>query len=220
MKMKFIIVTVQGITPLLMNAFVGDPDSNGSSKASASKDYGTPRQQATKKLYIGTDGETLVMPQPNIFKCIIEGGKFFKNGKSKVTTMKTSLIPACAFLPDIEYELEYSDGDGWYIATKDESCWSVDTRPIVNPSTGGRILRHRPILHDWRFTFNVSLDTEEMSVNLFRDIVDAAGSKIGLGDFRPACKGSFGRWKVVNWEVNDEETESPEAEDEEEFLEV
>jgi len=210
--MKNIEITVTGITPLLMNAFKGDAN-EGSSGSSAAKDFGTPLQQAQGKLYIGMDGDSLVIPQPNIFSCIVEGGKFFKNGKSKVTTLKTSLIPSCVFFPDVEYLLEYNGTVGtWTAATMDPGCWSVDSRPIRNPSTGGRILRHRPIIHDWRFSFAVDLDTDEMSARLFRQIVDAAGSKIGLGDFRPACKGSYGRWKVTSWVVTEEEAEVDEAE--------
>ena len=32
-----------------------------------------------------------------------------------------------------------------------------------------------------------------------RAIVDDAGKKVGLGNFWPSCKGSFGRWVVVHW---------------------
>jgi hypothetical protein len=32
-----------------------------------------------------------------------------------------------------------------------------------------------------------------------REIVDAAGKRVGLGDFRPACKGPFGKFVVVQW---------------------
>jgi hypothetical protein len=215
--MKTIEITATGITPLMMNSFKGTAY-DGTSGSSAAKDFGTPLQQAQEKLYIGMDGKSLVMPQPNIFSCIVEGGKFFKNGKSKVTTLKTSLIPSCVFFPDVEYSLEYYGTlEVWAMATSAPSDWSVDSRPIRNPSTGGRILRHRPIIHDWRFTFSVELDTNEMSARLFRDIVDAAGSKIGLGDFRPGCKGSYGRWKVTSWVVTDEEAE---VNEEEELLEV
>jgi hypothetical protein len=38
-----------------------------------------------------------------------------------------------------------------------------------------------------------------LSLVLMRDIVDAAGKRIGLGDFRPACKGPFGKFVVVKW---------------------
>ena len=30
-------------------------------------------------------------------------------------------------------------------------------------------------------------------------LVDDAGQKIGLGDYRPARKGPFGRFSVVSW---------------------
>jgi hypothetical protein len=38
-----------------------------------------------------------------------------------------------------------------------------------------------------------------MSKELFRDIVDSAGRRIGLGDFRPDRKGPFGKFVVVSW---------------------
>jgi hypothetical protein len=31
-------------------------------------------------------------------------------------------------------------------------------------------------------------------------VIDAAGKRVGLGDFRPACKGPFGRFVVTNWQ--------------------
>jgi hypothetical protein len=39
-----------------------------------------------------------------------------------------------------------------------------------------------------------------MDPKLFREIVDAAGKRIGLGDFRPATKGPFGKFVVTSWE--------------------
>jgi hypothetical protein len=187
--MKHIEIKIEGVTPLLMHAFT-DADqqaaSAGSRVSSAAGDRGTAKEQASEHLYLSADGETIIMPQPNIFSCIVEAGKFFKNGKSKITTQKTSLIPACVFFNATEYPLEH---DGW----------SVDTRAVRIPSTGGRIQRHRPIFETWAITFDVDLDTDEMSEKLFREIVDAAGNKIGLGDFRPATKGPFGRFKVIHW---------------------
>jgi hypothetical protein len=51
--------------------------------------------------------------------------------------------------------------------------------------------------------FEVGLDTVILAPKLLREIVDAAGSRIGLGDFRPATKGPFGRFVVTSW-VEDE----------------
>lgn len=80
--------------------------------------------------------------------------------------------------------------------------WSIDTRAVRIPSTGGRILRHRPIFHDWKLEFTLDLDTELLSEKLLRQIVDAAGKRIGLGDFRPDCLGPYGRFVVNSWEVD------------------
>jgi hypothetical protein len=38
------------------------------------------------------------------------------------------------------------------------------------------------------------------SEKIVRQLVDDAGQRIGLGDYRPARKGPFGRFKVVHWE--------------------
>jgi hypothetical protein len=74
------------------------------------------------------------------------------------------------------------------------------TRAVRIPSTGGRILCHRPCFHDWKLSFTLHVDTDMLSPNLLREIVDAAGKRIGLGDFRPDCKGPFGKFVVTNWQ--------------------
>ena len=47
--------------------------------------------------------------------------------------------------------------------------------------------------------FECDIDITLMSASLFRDVVDAAGKRIGLGDFRPATKGPFGKFVVTKW---------------------
>jgi hypothetical protein len=187
-------ITITGVTPLICNRFTDEAQmaaSNGT-RLSSVGDRGTPREQAEKKLYLGHDGQPMI-PQPNVFRAIIDGGQFFKAGKSKVTTQKTSLIPACVSIDAIEIPLASKEG------------WQVDTRAVRIPSTGGRILAHRPVFNDWSLTFEAEIDTDLLSPKLFREIVDAAGKRIGLGDFRPACKGPFGKFVVSQWsEIKDE----------------
>ncbi len=182
-------ITIQGTTPLLCNKFTDEAAmaaSNGTRVATIG-DKGTPREQAEKKLYLGEEGNPMI-PQPNLFRCLIDAGTFFKAGKSKVTTQKSSLIPACVEIEGIEIPLLSREG------------WDVDTRAVRIPSTGGRILAHRPSFNDWGLSFSVELDTTIIHPKLFRELVDAAGKRIGLGDFRPACKGPFGKFVVTRWE--------------------
>ena len=182
-------ITIQGITPLLCNKFTdaaAQKASSGSTTAMTTADRGTPLEQAEARLYIDEEGVEMI-PNPNLFRCILDGGKFFKAGKSKITTLKSSLIPACLTIDQLTIPIVSKEG------------WTVDTRPVRIPSTGGRILCHRPIFNDWELSFSCDLDTEIIGEKLFRDIVDASGKRIGLGDFRPDCKGPFGRFKVTHW---------------------
>jgi len=89
--------------------------------------------------------------------------------------------------------------EGLEIPIQHKESWTVDTRAVRIPSTGGRILCHRPCFHDWRLRFTLKVDTDMISLKLMREIVDAAGKRVGLGDFRPDCKGPFGKFVVTRW---------------------
>jgi len=188
--MQHVKVTIEGVTPLLMHRFTDEAQrkaTEGSGTSITVGDHGTPREQAEKCLYLD-ENDVIVMPGPNLFRCLIEAGKFFKAGRSKITTQKSSLIPACLELNELAIPVDYDDD------------WTIDTRPVRIPATGGRILRHRPCFNDWKLTFTLGMDVSEMNEKLVRQIVDAAGRKIGLGDFRPDCKGPFGKFVVKHWE--------------------
>lgn len=181
-------IKIEGTTPLLMNRFTEEAQQKATSGAGSSVvgDHGSGKEQAEKKLY--THDGVIGIPQPNLFRCIIDAGKYFKNGRSKVTTQKSSIIPSCVEIEGLFLPLEHSED------------WQVDTRPVRIPATGGRILTHRPMFEKWALAFEVQLDTELMSEKFFRQIVDAAGKRIGLGDFRPDTKGPFGKFVVIQWD--------------------
>lgn len=188
-------VTIQGIAPLLMNRFTeaAEVAVSGGTAVTFKGDKGTPREQAAPKRYADQDGN-LYLPGTNIFAAIIAAGTFHKAGKSKLTTLKTSLIPAGMLVDDLICPLHDADGQPL-------TEWEVDSRSVVIPSTGGRIMCHRPRVDEWRCTFTVDVDTSMFPPNLIRSVIDDAGKKIGLGDYRPARKGPFGRFVVVKWEV-------------------
>ncbi len=193
--MTTIKVLIHGSTPLLMNRFTESAERavSGSHKtAMTSGNKGTPREQAEPKCYKDKDGY-LFIPAPNMFRCIIDAGKYIKAGKAKITTQKSSLVPSFLALEEIECPLSV---DG--VRTKD---FEVDSRSVVIPATGGRIMAHRPRLDVWTLGFTLTLDEKEADVSLVRTLVDHAGSKIGLGDFRPDRKGPFGKFKVTLWEL-------------------
>ncbi|MEE9581093.1 MAG: hypothetical protein V3V74_07255 [Nitrosomonadaceae bacterium] len=188
--MKRVEVMINGITPLMCNRFTEEAQQKATNRTTTSLagNKGTPKEQAAQRLYVSADG-TPMIPNMNLFSCIIDGGKFFKMGKSKITTLKSSIIPACVSIDELEIPIISKDG------------WEVDQRPVRNPSTGGRYLTYRPRFENWRLGFTLEIDTEDITIDLVREIVDAAGKKIGLGDFRPSCKGPFGKFVVNHWKI-------------------
>lgn len=183
-------IVIEGTTALICNRFTdeaAEAASSGTRIAIATTDRGTPLEIAQKKLYIGTGGKPMI-PQPNVLRCLVEGGRFHKVGKTQVTTAKSSMLFSCV---DIE---------GAEVPIIHQQPWKVDTRAVRIPSTGGRILAHRPMFDDWRLEFVMDIDTTIMSPKLMRQIVDDAGKRVGLGDFRPATKGPYGRFVVTRWQ--------------------
>jgi hypothetical protein len=173
-------IEISGVTPLLMNRFNIDEQ-----QLKKEKDL-TPREAAQRVCYIDEHNK-LFYPTTNLYACIIEAGKFHKDGKVKVTTARSSLIPAGVMIKD------------QYVYFKKPNTWEVDSRAVVVPSTGGRIVCHRPRLDDWCLDFSLDVDVKMFNPKTIRSIVDDAGSKVGLGDFRPSRKGIYGRFVVTNW---------------------
>lgn len=183
-------VTIKGLTPLLMNRFTEESEVAVSSgtRVSIRSHSGTPREYAEKKAYKDDSGN-LYIPGANIFSCLVAAGAFHKVGRNKLTTHKSSLVPAGISVLDL-------------ICPLTPSKWEVDSRSVVIPATGGRVMCHRPRLDEWETTFSLDVDTEMFSDGFVRILVADAGRKIGLGDFRPSRKGPFGRFSVTGWEID------------------
>lgn len=187
-------IRIEGVSPLIMNRFfeaAQESATNGSRSSASARDRGTPKEQAEQKLYIGTDGTTLIVPSPNLLRSFYDGGAFHKIGKKQITTKRESMLCSCLFINQTELLIESKEG------------WRVDTRAVVIPATQGRIMTHRPMFDDWALEFQVTLDERIIGPKLLRQIIDDAGSRVGLGDFRPARKGPYGRYCVTNWKIAD-----------------
>lgn len=184
-------VTIEGVSPLLMNRFDDGQEiavTSGHKPAYHGSSRGTPRDEATRAAYRDEKTGELYVPGPNLFSMLVEAGKFHKLGKNRVTTQKSSLIPAGLLIHELAVPL----------STKQ---FEVDSRRVRIPATGGSIMRHRARVDTWKASFTLELDETVFSPQFARTLVDDAGKKIGLGDYRPATRGPFGRFVVSNWKV-------------------
>lgn len=189
-------VEIQGESPLLLNRFTeaaAAQVSAGSSSAVTIGTKGTPREQATPKLYLtaGKDPRPMI-PGPNVYRGLIDAGVYHKAGRRQITSSKSSLVPAGILLTDLECPIINPFGG--------EVQWEVDSRSVVNPATGGRMMCHRPRFDAWKIGFSLKVDDKMFDEKIVRMLVDDLGTKVGLGDFRPFRKGPFGRFFVTSWQ--------------------
>jgi len=180
--MKTITVTIQGTAPLLMHRFPLEPIPG--------LDKLTPAEAAEHAAYRVPAGlpnaGNLHVPGEALRQALVAAGAYSK-GKGRANLTKT--VAAGLFVSP-----EYCD-----LGTAD---YLIDSRPVVIQATRGRIMRHRPRIETgWRVTFQIEYDPTLLSATQVRQLVDDAGSRVGVLDFRPATKGPFGRFTVVSWDA-------------------
>jgi hypothetical protein len=149
--------------------------------------------EAETKLYRGDDG-AIGIPSLNLFSSLVEAGRLVKAGTKQISTAKSTILPS--FLSIEEFFLPF----------KNDPEWVVDKRRGRNPNGGEMVCLVRPKFADWEFDATLEIDESEVNEDGVRKLVETAGKKVGLCDFRPACKGPFGRFYVASWVKQDNST--------------
>ena len=95
-------------------------------------------------------------------------------------------------------------GSGAVLVTPDaiphkNQQYEIDVRPVVVPSTKGRVARKRPVFKNWSLKFNIEFDSDEISAETIKEILEYAGTRVGIGDYRPEKGGPFGRFMVTSF---------------------
>lgn len=129
------------------------------------------------------------IPMEYLFSCLVEAGRHVKNGKTQISTAKSSLMPA--FLAIEESFLPFTS----------HSDWVTDKRRGCLPKDGTAVCLVRPKFEDWECQVTLEIDENIADESVVRDLLRVAGTHVGLGDFRPAKRGPFGRFKVADWVV-------------------
>jgi len=167
---------ITGTSPLLMHRFPMEEITAIEKK---------PREeQAEIAAYRDPDTEELYIPGVAFQRCLVAAAVYSK-GRGRASLQK----PVAA---SVLVEPERAG-----LGVKD---YNIDSRPVVIRATKGRIIRHRPRLETWSATFTITYDDELLTKDQLRQVVDDAGARVGLLDFRPEKKGPFGRFTVTHWE--------------------
>lgn len=183
LRIQQAVVTIEGITPLLMHRL--DEETlrviveGSEGKASGPKEHLSVEREFQKALYRTEDGG-FGFPGAGIKKCLIDGGRF---AGMVMTRLKGSIFILEEMIP---------------LTGDDPQCSIMsarNNRGQVVPTIRGRFNRWAmrvPV----QFTSEI---TQEQLVNLFAH----AGYSVGIGAFRPQCSGMYGRFAVKAIELSE-----------------
>ncbi len=186
--MKTYIFVIEGLTPLLMHRF-GDAEEMEANTRKVHVKAQDPRQAAEKAAYRNAVGE-LFVPGAAIARMLREAAAAHKQRGSR-KSMKY-IVPAAVLVLDDQLVLRNCEG-------KALTEFEVDSRPVVIPSTKGRVMRHRPRLNAWNLEGALQIDDELIEPSLVHQFLVEGAAKLGLLDYRPEKGGPFGKSAVVSW---------------------
>jgi len=128
-------------------------------------------------------GKEVCIPGTNIKSAIVEGAKLNKLG---------SAFNRCVIVEDDMIVIDYAGPKSKDKMWGDPSC--VDCRSVKVGTA--RLMRYRPRLNAWSLTAHLVFDEAMVERAQIINAARNAGSYIGIGDYRPAKGGSFGRFTV------------------------
>ena len=192
-------VRIVGLTPLLMNRL--NPESLRSKSRMRMQEYST-ETDAAASAYLAEIGgkKQLYIPSEAMYSMIINTAKQYK---LKRVSLSSLLAGTMRIEPD-----KIPLGTDKYV---------VDERAVVIQNQ--RVLKGRAKLLNWSATFDIVYDSSRLPTGIeetLQTILDDAGTRMGILDYRPQHRGWFGTFAIVRFGTkknggNGENTEQQQA---------
>ena len=175
-------VRIDGTSPLLQHRFSGDGQPAPKSKV---KNRTQTREDVESYLYKnGTD--EIYQPSTHLI-CTMKkaGARFQIPGQGKLTYKNLLGSGVVIVSPDAIPHVNQE--------------WTTDLRSVI--INRARIMRSRPRFEEWALEFLLDIEEDEVPQEVLQEILEYAGKRVGIGDFRPEKGGSFGRFQITKWEI-------------------
>ena len=186
-------LTLTGTSPLLMhNARLSDPFDevvremkaiSGKRKKTDEDHLELARLEFAGGLYHDADLGPYI-PGENIQRCIQEAAKLTREGKQVERGMLV--------LTDVNPLI--------YRGPRDITTMWEDKNFVLRKSvkvTTSRIIRTRPMFTEWQADCEIQIDTSMLEMKDVQRFADAAGSFVGIGDWRPRYGRFTGKVKAI-----------------------
>lgn len=182
--MKTIAVTIEGMTPILMNKISLETQKQIADKSrKITKTYPV-EEEAEQRAYRMKSGE-LCIPANCLKAAILNAAGWYKfNNRSakQIIAGATRLEPFEIGLGTKKYEID------------------LRTVVIASGSKRNRVVRARPRIDEWKLNFKIIYNETIISYpKLLKEIVSEAGLRSGLLDNRPQYFGDNGTFKISSW---------------------
>jgi len=178
-------VKIKGLTPLLMNRLTPEDLASGGVKK---KRY-DPEVEARKSAYITTvDGkEQLYIPGRWLYSMIVSAAGAYKAQGRRASL--SSLLAGTIRVDPEEILLGHCN-------------YEIDERVVRIGDA--RVLAWRPKVKDWTAEFDIIYNKTHVTPSIaesLKGILEDAGIRLGIGDFRPQHKGPFGTFTVEEFKI-------------------
>lgn len=190
MQIEQLTFKIRGLSPLLLNNPRGMLSLNGgnSTEPTKQKRIPTPEEEAAAATYQTAEG-IIAIPSIAVRNSMITAAASFKH---KTRSWKS-------FVSHIE--IRPSDLLPLYDETDEPiTTYEIDIRRCVIRGRGA-IARARPLIPEWQITFTFIADLSMLPTDDPRKLLTGflldAGTRVGVGDYRPEKTGWFGRFTVI-----------------------
>jgi len=180
--MKIIKVKIVGTSPLLMNRYSVEAQIQQKAGGRATtKTYDT-KISAENSAYWKTSGKKeLMIPAQVIYSALLGASSFHKIGKRSAKSILAGSIKV--------EPMEISLGTDKY---------EIDVRGVVIQRN--RVPKSRARLDNWEVSFNIIYNERLIAEpQVIKDILEQAGERVGLMDYRPSKSGWYGCFKVTEF---------------------
>lgn len=180
--MKTINIEIEGTSPLLMNRYNVEAELERQKGKRITKTYDS-KEEAEKSAYWSKDKKNLIIPAMCLYASLLNASSFHKINRRSA---KSILAGSIRILPD-----EISLGT---------STYEIDVRPVVIQRA--RVLKSRAILSKWKASFEIAYNEKLIGdPEIIRTVLEEAGMRIGLMDFRPNKGGYYGCFKITKFKA-------------------
>ena len=196
-------VTVRGTSPLMMHRMSDETMMELFNRTRPQRKDVTLLQKAEEGIYRRESDGRIVLPSMCLQAACVEAGRqVVYERKTMLSTKETSKVPAILDFRDEEYEIipnpEPNGPDG-------EKLWTVDKRRglLRNGANKTAVPIVRGKFKNWGFVTEIHFDPTDPKVGAdkVKELIRIAGRYIGLGSFRPMCRGNFGQFVVTKFAV-------------------